>query len=688
VRLVSLGSVKDASALYLSDPENFRALWRKAMEHAVSWHDVEQPEPETVAQANVPDEPRARKQVTADMLVALAQRQVELFMSERGEPFARVPLNCGRANLMLRSKGFREWLGFQFWTQEHRVPSHDAMQAALELLAGSARFESGLQRSLAVRIAKDNDGSHWYDLGGPTWNAVQITAQGWQIVEEPPGLFRRHTATAEQPLPQHGGDLTALRDVLNLADDATWRLLVVWLAASFIPDIAHPVLHLRGEQGTAKSSAARTVCDLVDPSHAPLRGEPRDKPEWIQAADHGWMVTLDNVSKLPQWLSDAMCRAVTGDADTHRALFTDDDDVLIAFRRIVCLTSIEEVIEKSDLRDRTLLLPLQAITEERRQTESDMRARWTSLRPVMFGALLTLVAGVLRERPSVHLEKLPRMADFALIGVAVERVMHWKAGSFLDAYEDNQNAHHVAAMEADGLAALVLTFAQTELEWSGTPSDLLEALRAFESERDANRKGKHQSCLPKLPNQMTGRLSRSAPNLRAMGVTLESERTRSARNLTLRYTSPEPTGKPSSPSSPPTSPSQNGVTMPCEPSLFSPSQWSLDQQDCESGADELGMWDMEVGDSIGGEDPAVDREPLPALDPELEPYRGLIDAAERKQLPKGRFTLDIESRAAVADLGVYVLRQVKRIRQATRSQDTVAAQRELDLCLCAWKRSG
>jgi hypothetical protein len=52
-------------------------------------------------------------------------------------------------------------------------------------------------------------------------------------------------------------------------------------------------------------------------------------------------VVLDNISGIPDWLSDALCRAVTGDGMVRRRLYENDDLTVLAFRRVVALTSID-----------------------------------------------------------------------------------------------------------------------------------------------------------------------------------------------------------------------------------------------------------------------------------------------------------------------------------------------------------
>jgi Mg-chelatase subunit ChlI len=53
-----------------------------------------------------------------------------------------------------------------------------------------------------------------------------------------------------------------------------WPLVLAWLVAALIPEMPHPVLLLRGEQGTAKSTAAKMLTSLLDPCASQLRTAP------------------------------------------------------------------------------------------------------------------------------------------------------------------------------------------------------------------------------------------------------------------------------------------------------------------------------------------------------------------------------------------------------------------------------
>ena len=228
-----------------------------------------------------------------------------------------------------------------------------------------------------------------------------------------------------------------LRGFLNL-DDNAWRLVISWLVATLRPRGPYPVLALFAEQGSGKSTIGRLLRELVDPNAAPLRAEPNDGRDLMIAANNSWCLAYDNLSHVPPWLSDAMCRLSTGGGFATRELYTDQDEVIFDYQRPLLLTSIEEVATRSDLLDRCLIVWLPAITEDRRRAEAELFEAFRKDRPQILGALLDVVAVALRRLPSIKLSSLPRMADFALWATAAETAFGWPEGTFLAAYLGNR----------------------------------------------------------------------------------------------------------------------------------------------------------------------------------------------------------------------------------------------------------
>ena len=501
---------------------------------------------------------------TAQQLVLIG-RQTERFRSTGDDQaFARFTIAGKTGGTLphketwpIRSRAFREWLARQFYEQTERVPNSQATEDALRVLEGDCRFE-GEGHTLEVRVALDPQDrlTVWLDLADDGWRALRVTSSGWQIVNEPPILFRRYSLANPQAEPTSGGSIETLRDFLNIRDQDAWVQLVVWLVASLLPNIAHPVLVVHGEQGCAKSTLMRLLSALIDPSKTPLRVEPRDVGEWVQTGQHSWLITLDNVSKLPPWLSDAICRAVTGEGFTKRQLYTDGEDVIITFRRVMALTGIEVVAQRADLLDRSILLALSPILPDKRRSETNVLHDFEEARPAILGALLDILSKVLAILPSVKLERSPRMADFARVGVAVECVLGWPQDTFLRAYAANVAAQHEEALEASPFALALRTFMQDRQEWTGTATNLLKVLDEFKSAPDTAR------AWPKDGRGVSSQLKRLAPNLRAIGLDYSQHRSGSARQFTLyKIALPDGTGDFASQPSFASFRSQNDVTQ-------------------------------------------------------------------------------------------------------------------------------
>jgi hypothetical protein len=77
------------------------------------------------------------------------------------------------------------------------------------------------------------------------------------------------------------------------------------------------------------------------------------------------VLAFDNLSALPPWLSDTLCRLASGGSFAVRRLYTDQDEVLFDAARPVILNGIEEDVTRPDLADRALFLTLPSISDAR-----------------------------------------------------------------------------------------------------------------------------------------------------------------------------------------------------------------------------------------------------------------------------------------------------------------------------------
>ena len=118
--------------------------------------------------------------------------------------------------------------------------------------------------------------------------------------------------------------------------------------------------------GSGKTTAGRSVKRLWDPT-APetVRYDPRD---FLQKASHCFVVMLDNQSRLSADMSDTLCRLVTGEGDSKRKLYSDDEDVIYSLCRAILLNGINVPTERGDVLDRSLAVELERLSDAERRT--------------------------------------------------------------------------------------------------------------------------------------------------------------------------------------------------------------------------------------------------------------------------------------------------------------------------------
>jgi hypothetical protein len=463
----------------------------------------------------------------ADILIDLAGA-AELFHAADGTAFADLDINGHRETWPVRTKGFKRWLARQFYEATNGAPSSEALQSALNVVEAKAHFDAP-ERPVFIRVG-GIDGRLYLDLGDEAWHAVEITTTGWCVVENPPVRFRRAAGMQPLPVPVPGGSVEILRSFLNVQSDTDFVLVVAWALAVLRNRGPYPVIVLSGEQGSAKSTFSAVLRSLLDPNTAPLRALPREDRDLFIAANNGHVLAFDNVSGLPSWISDTICRLATGGGFAVRQLYTDQDEMLFDAARPVILNGIEDIVTRPDLADRAVFLTLEAIPEERRRPEAELWSSFDAERPRILGVLLDAVVQGLKMLPNTKLDRLPRMADFALWATACETAL-WPAGTFWSAYCDNRDEVVENVIEADPVAAAVRAVMEERTEWTGTATDLLGALAEAAGERVAKSK-----TWPASPRVLSGRLRRAATFLRKIGIEIDHTKEGRARTRIIHIT--------------------------------------------------------------------------------------------------------------------------------------------------------
>jgi hypothetical protein len=259
-----------------------------------------------------------------------------------------------------------------------------------------------------------------------------------------------------------------------------------------------------------------------------VRALSREERELMIAANNGHLLAFDNLSGLPHWLSDALCRLATGGSFAVRRLYTDDEEVLFEAARPILLNGIEDVISRPDLGDRAIFLTLAPISEAQRRPENELWGKFEAARPRILSALLDAVVHGLRAVGRVPRDRLPRMADFALWATACETAF-WPAGTFARAYAANRRAAIESIIEADPVATCVRSIMVDRTVWTGSASDFLRL--CAESARDNCSSG---PTWAKNPRALAGRLRRAQTFLRTLGIEIAFSREGRAGSRVIR----------------------------------------------------------------------------------------------------------------------------------------------------------
>jgi hypothetical protein len=177
--------------------------------------------------------------------------------------------------------------------------------------------------------------------------------------------------------------------------------------------------------------------------------------------------------------------------------------------------------------------PLEEIPAKKRKREKRLWAEFNAKAPSILGALLDVVVYALGRLPTIELDEMPRLADFAAWITACEGAL-WEPGTFRAAYDGNLDEAVSSVAEANIVTMAIQSFMEGEDEWTGEAAALLRALNEHDDKR-AKDKG-----WPPQPNALSGKLRRSTPTLKKLGIHVIREKggKYSRRKITLTRTAP------------------------------------------------------------------------------------------------------------------------------------------------------
>ncbi len=472
------GDCKDPSDLHiaLGDETKFREAWEQVVRSAQAL-DIRQTVHE---QAGSEREAVAHEEAKADPLKELydlALGEAEILLDEDTDTaIARIEIDGEPADCPVMSGGFKSWLTRLYQERTGRLCKKSYLDDVVHNLA--VRYSERVKTytriaSLPSRIL--------YDLGRGG-KAVEVTPGGWRVLDRSPVVFFRGLDMAPQVKPLRGGSVEELRRFVNISDD-DFPLLLAFLVDALKGRKPYTFLAVLGGPGSGKSMFCHFIKSLLDPNKRTAGLTiPRKVSDLAILARHRFLIDFDNVSRISEEMSDALCRLSTGSGFVVRKLYSDDDEKVFSGTVPVLLNGVPDFVERSDLQSRVISVRLRKIEDEKRLPEEKLLAEFNRRKPYILGALFDLIGSGLRHKDSVAATGGPRMMDTYLWLLACETGTDYRLG---DAYRSHVDAA-LADMAKENLLvkALIAFLAEyfsdhpdAEYQWQGTASDLYEGLK-------------------------------------------------------------------------------------------------------------------------------------------------------------------------------------------------------------------
>lgn len=493
------------------------------------------------------------------ILAGYALEQYTLHRDTEDEPYA-LPIDGPRVARYLRgTRSLRAELAGVYLKDRGTPAASAALADALAAIEGYAL--NGEIRETHLRVARSGD-AVYFDLGRDDGVSVRIVAGSWNLLEDAPVVWRRTRKTRLLPDPVRGSSLDALWAIARVPQPSQ-PLVASWQVCALL-DLVTPILDLTGEHGSGKSAAATAIAGTIDTAKPGT--VPSTAVDLVVGAAARRITILDNLTHIQPWLSDALCRLVTGDELDRRALYSDSDVATLSLRRPLMTTSIDIGAVPADYTDRLVTVAIPLLDEASGMEESAWQAAWADAQPRAMGAILDLACRVLAALPDIRLDRTPRMGDYSRVLAAVDQVLGTDG---LAEYRAQRKAAAAGSVEADVIGPLLLQWlngtwpGDGPVSWDGSMSDLLERLTPDPQPRD----------WPRSPRALQARLAKLAKPLRQARIEITS--TGAKEPLTRRTMwrverAPAPSFDPSDPSQTPADVPERGEGS---------SEGSLDEQE-------------------------------------------------------------------------------------------------------------
>ncbi len=377
-----------------------------------------------------------------------ALRYATPFSTTLGHAWAIVPDGFSRYHgWPIRSTRFREWLAHSFHREHGLFPGTHALNSAMHMLSAHAHHSEFPAAQIFTRIGfhghHRNPQSILIHLANAAEEIVEITPTGHRLVTAQSWRFLSGAATAPLPRPiaTTVTVLDQLRPILNIGETALHRA-VIWLFKALRPTGPYPVLNITGPPASGKSTLARILQSLIDPSAIPLLSPPASQRDLFTLALHTRVLAFDNLNFLVRTMAESLTRIAAGTGIAIMSRNEFDDPLPLALERPIIITAKKA----PTLGSNAIELHLGARKPGTLRTENVLAEQIEAAAPAILGSLCAAISQSLSTGSATP----------PALGLTAEQTN--------------------TALAANPLIDALHQLLEANNEWTGTPTQLQKAL--------------------------------------------------------------------------------------------------------------------------------------------------------------------------------------------------------------------
>lgn len=422
-----------------------------------------------------------KKQTSAATLMKIIG-SAKLIRDDAKQTYA-VGLIPGKNNTVtpIFSAFFSGWLRDSYIKQCSGFPSKSDLASAIEhadyitkqaLSVGDIHFRFGFAM-----------GNHYIAMCDNAEQVIEITENKWNIIQNSPIYFREYETQRSLPTPVKGGNLKTILNYLNIGNEEDEILLLPTMCTLPLANLTRPIIGFIGDQGSAKTSTARLIRALLDPSDPAENDFSPTKQNLSLVFYHNALPIFDNLSTISSTVSDMFCRAYSGTGFQSRKLYMDNALISFSYKRSFLFTAIKTPTAAEDFNARTVMIQLNRIAGSAQIGEEAIMRKFKADAPNILGGMLDVLVEAKRIAPRLNLHWKSRWADAFQYAAAAAEVLGYGANRYLEACRDNiaarttQGPSQVAAhSKQEPALEAILSLMSAQGNFEGTTSNLLAAI--------------------------------------------------------------------------------------------------------------------------------------------------------------------------------------------------------------------